>query len=119
MSAKRKAEEETEAVKKTKATTEEVEGEEDLGEEEEDLGEEDEEDVVEEEEDLGIFTCYTVATRLTDVSGNRMAISSPVTEWLVPTIRLLDISSGNRMARLCDYTCYVPTIWLPDKMSGN
>ena len=52
MSAKRKAEEETAAVKKTKAT-EEVEGEEeDLGEEEEDLGEE-EEDVVEEEEDLG------------------------------------------------------------------
>ena len=60
MSAKRKAEEETEAVKKTKAT-EEVEGEEDLGEEEEDLGEEDEEDVVEEEEDLG--NCSVSAMR--------------------------------------------------------
>ena len=53
MSAKRKAEEETAAVKKTKAT-EEVEGEEeDLGEEEEDLGEEEEDVVEEEEEDEG------------------------------------------------------------------
>ena len=62
MSAKRKAEEETEAVKKTKAT-EDVEGEEeDLGEEEEDLGEEDEEDVVEEEEDLGTTMIWIPVT---------------------------------------------------------
>ena len=42
----------------------------------------------------------TVGIWLTDVSGNRMAISSPVTEW-----------SGNQMARLRDY---IPTIQLPD-----
>ena len=53
MSSKRKAEEETPAVKKTKAT-EEVE-EEDLGEEEDDLGEEEEVVDEEEEEDLGNF----------------------------------------------------------------
>ena len=47
----------------------------------------------------------TVGIRLTDVSGNRMAISSPVTEW-----------SGNQMARLRDYIYYVPTIQLPDTL---
>jgi hypothetical protein len=70
MSAKRKADEETAAVKKTKAT-EEVEGEEeDLGEEEEDLGEE-EEDVVEEEEDLGKHPCHLISSsrsKLKDMS---------------------------------------------------
>jgi hypothetical protein len=70
MSAKRKADEETAAVKKTKAT-EEVEGEEeDLGEEEEDLGEE-EEDVVEEEEDLGKHPCHFISSfrsKLKDMS---------------------------------------------------
>jgi hypothetical protein len=53
MSSKRKAEEETPVVKKTKAT-EEVE-EEDLGEEEDDLGEEEEVVDEEEEEDLGNY----------------------------------------------------------------
>ena len=34
-------------------------------------------------------------------------------------IWLLDISSCNLMARLRDYIYYVPTIQLPDEMSGN
>ena len=42
----------------------------------------------------------TVGIQLTDMSGNRMAMSSPLTEW-----------SGNQMARLRDY---IPTIQLPD-----
>ena len=52
-----------------------------------------------------VYKSITVGIRLTDVSGNRMAISSPVTEW-----------SGNQMARLRDYIYYVPTIQLPDTL---
>jgi hypothetical protein len=66
MSAKRKAEEETAAIKKTKATEDVEAEEEDLGEEEEDLGEE-EEVVDEDEEDLGIQTlssfCFDILQR--------------------------------------------------------
>ena len=35
-------------------------------------------------------------------------------------IQLTDFyKSGNRMARLRDYIFYIPTIQLPDEMSGN
>ena len=44
-----------------------------------------------------------------------------IAEWhlVTGTIWLPDISSSNRMPRLRDYIYIVPTIRLPNEMSGN